>query len=85
MGTLYARRETPNDSDTAAMLRAIGPKEAAKFARSQNRDVQLYKDAACTIKAARYPWHYSSKPTRRNKWVNHNCARYRLVWVEEKQ
>ena len=81
--TLYARRERTTDSATFDMLKIGNDAERERFLRLRGHmDVQLYYDAACTIKAARYPWHYT-KPTRRQKTVTHNCARYNLVWVEE--
>ena len=29
---------------------------------------------------ARYPWHHQSKPDKRNKYINHNCNKYKLIW-----
>jgi hypothetical protein len=29
-----------------------------------------------------HPAHYTNKPTRRNRWVMHNCFRYRLAWID---
>ena len=43
--------------------------------------MQLYADADCTRPVARFPWHYSNKPTRRNRYVTVNCARYALAWA----
>jgi hypothetical protein len=82
MPTLYARREPTTDSTTRDMLKSSPARDRDAFKQS-HRDVQLYSDAACTQRAARYPWHYSNKPTRRNRYVIHNCFRYNLVWVRE--
>ena len=45
-------------------------------------DVVLYRDAACTRVAGRYPWHYHSKPKLRNRYIMLNCYRWNLVWLE---
>ena len=29
----------------------------------------------------RWPWHYTSKPDKRFKYVTLNCMRYSVVWV----
>ena len=87
MGTLYARHERTTDSATADMFRNAPQRESVMekwHTERCHQDVQLYYDSACTKKAGRIPWHYT-KPTRRNKYQMLNCARYRLVWVEEKQ
>jgi hypothetical protein len=44
-------------------------------------DVQLYRDAACTDKVARFPGHYRSCPDKRYKSVMVNCARFKLRWL----
>ena len=50
----------------------------------QKRDVVIYRDCDATLLAGRFPWHYTaSKPTRRNRWINHNCTRYRLEWLPD--
>ena len=69
IGTLYARRELTTDQSTEFMVKALPQLAKPRF------DVQLYYDRKATCPAARYPWHYTeSKPTRRNKYVMHNCA-----------
>lgn len=40
-----------------------------------------YKDALMTAPIATNPW--QSRPTRRNRWVNYNCARHRAVWLPD--
>lgn len=68
--TLYARKEPSTDE---ILL---------KYAPHQKEfDVVLYGDKAGTIKKGVYRWDLSSKPTRRNKFVNFNCFRYRLEWI----
>ena len=72
---LYARKERTTCPHTLAQPAVLA---------SAQRDVVIYRDAAATIPAGRYPWHYTaSKPTRRNRWINHNCARYRLEWLPD--
>ncbi len=46
-----------------------------------NGDVQIYHDKECTQKFALFQSHFSSKPTRRNKYVTLNCYRYNLEWA----
>ena len=77
--TLYARREPTNDAATAAMLKVTPSLADPK----RHLDVQVYYDREATRKAARYPWYYSNKPTRRNKRVTHNCANYDLEWLPD--
>ena len=75
MMTLYARKERTTDPQALKQPAPLAPPQ---------RDVVLYRDAAATIPVGRYPWHYTaSKPTRRNRWINHNCARYRLGWLPD--
>lgn len=73
--TLYARREMTDDPYMREVPDGYMPAPIPD-------DVVLYHDPECTQMAARIPWHHSSKPTRRNKWQMYNCARYRLVWIE---
>jgi hypothetical protein len=77
MITVYARKEPTTDSATQDMLKS----SPELFNAKTMQDVQVYHDRECTQKYARWPWHYSSKPTKRNKAVTINCFRYRLVWV----
>lgn len=71
--TLYARKEPTTD---ATCLRYCPPKQLAAL-----RDVVLYADQAATKPVARYSA-LMTRPTRRNRYVNHNCARFALVWLE---
>ncbi len=68
--TIYARKEPSTDE----ILKRYVP-NAKKF------DVVLYADKEATIKKGTYRWDLSNKPTRRNKFVNFNCFRYRLKWI----
>lgn len=68
--TIYARKEPTTDD----VLLKYAP-GAKKF------DVVLYADREGKLKKGTYRWDLSSKPTRRNKFVNFNCFRYRLEWI----
>ena len=67
--TLYARKEPTADSVSRA--HGLGDKQ----------DVVLYADKECTRQKARWPWHLSNCPTRRNKFVTLNCWRWKLEWL----
>ena len=43
-------------------------------------EVQLFTDPLCLNKKASYDYWYAAKPTKRNKYVTVNCAKYRLEW-----
>jgi hypothetical protein len=76
VGTLYARKE-PTTCEITLQGRAQG------FGRGPlPKDVQIYRDKEATQKAGRYPWAHN-KPTRRNRYVMSNCARYRLEWLAD--
>jgi len=59
--TLYARREPTTDVVSVA------------HGCANRMDVVLYRDIARTQLVARYGWHLSTKPTKRQKTVMHNC------------
>ncbi len=67
--TLFARKERTTDPIDI------------KLGLEKKQDTVIYRDQACTQLAARWPWHYSSCPARRNKVVMLNCWRWRLEWV----
>jgi len=69
--TVYAKREPTTDS----VLKMYGGKSNGVY------DVVVYKDKQCSNVFARIPWHYTSKPTRRNKYITLNCYKWRLEWV----
>ena len=43
-------------------------------------DVALFEDQTCLNRKATFDYWYSAKPTKRNKYVTINCAKYRLEW-----
>lgn len=71
--TLYARREPTTDP---VCLRYCPPAQLSAL-----RDVVLYADRAATKPVARYSA-MGTKLDRRNRYVNHNCARFALEWLE---
>jgi len=73
IATIYARKEPARDLGAQTLP-----------ASKAQRDVQMYHDADATRPAGRYPWFYNlSKPTRRNRYIVLNCARYRLAWIPD--
>lgn len=67
---LYLRREPTTDG----VLLEQCP-NARRF------DVVAYADPAATVRKARWPWHYSTKPDRRYRRVTLNCFIWRAVWL----
>lgn len=45
-------------------------------------DVMAYREPEDVKPVAHWPWYYSSKPTKRNKWVTFNCYKWQAVWME---
>lgn len=81
MTTLYAKRVPPAfDKFTDDILRGLFGDENYDKGRT---DVAVFRDQECTVPFNYYHWTESSKPTRRNRYIMHNCARYRLVWLED--
>lgn len=77
---LFARKEPTTDS----LLLSHAAKTPKFKLTKLHRDVQLYYNKEATRPAARYPWDYTqSKPTRRNRRVQHNCGSYILVWLPD--
>lgn len=79
LSTLYARHEPPSDPETAAYSKASG-----WVPSTRHLEVVIYNDPEAQKMLSRYPWHYSSKPTKRNRYIMHNCNRYRLIWLSAK-
>lgn len=68
---LYLRREPTTDAELLRLCPG-----------TTRRDVVAYADAACTIRKARWPWHYRSKPDKRFKRVTLNCYQWQAVWLD---
>lgn len=66
---LYLRFEPTTD---AATLEA--------YPATTRQDVVAYRDPGCTDLAARWPWHYSTRPRKGARVVMFNCYRWRPVW-----
>lgn len=76
--TVYARHEPTTDSATRD---AVACGAVSKAAARRLLDVQIYRDRARRRKFARFPWHYSNKPTHRNRYITLNCYRWKLHWL----
>lgn len=73
--TLYLRREPTRDPILA--------KAAGQIPACARLDVVAYRDAACTVAAARWNWFFRSRPDRRYKHVTMNCYRWRTKWLPD--
>ena len=75
---LYARHERTTDGE---LLKKIDfPQRNLNKPRYQ--DVIVYYDPECTVVANKFPWFYNSKPDKRNKYISHDCTRYKLIWKD---
>lgn len=72
MITLYARKEPTTCTITFALAH-----------KKRKRDVVIYEDSKATQRKARIAWHEFRKPTRRNRYINLNCYRWRLEWLPD--
>lgn len=66
--TLYAKKEPTTDP------------VSIMHGHAARQDTVLYRDTACTQVAARWPWHLSNCPSRRQKRVMFNCYQWNLTW-----
>ena len=67
--TLYARKEST--TDPVSIQHGLGGK----------RDAVFYRDPACTLVAARWPWHYASCPRFGQRRVRLNCYQWKVQWI----
>lgn len=74
MNPIYLRKERTTEPYTL--------RQPAPLAPSQ-RDVVAYLDPEATERAGRWPWLYSSKPTRRNNYITLNCVTRPVVWLAD--
>lgn len=74
--TLYARKEPTQDKTLLDSAEVDGFK-----LDKTHYDVQIYNSDKEPV--VRYKWYHGSKPTRRNKYLMHNCFRYNLVWLDD--
>lgn len=72
---VYVRKEPTTD----CVLIAAVERGQCKLDK-RHRDVVAYRDPDCTLLFARWPWFYTSKPTRRNRTVKLNCYQWKAVW-----
>jgi len=73
MPPLYLRKERTLCARTLA--------QPASLAASQ-RDV-VARTSPDGEPVARWPWHYASKPTRRNRRVTLNCVTRPVIWLPD--
>lgn len=55
---------------------------AKKVYHNNGFDVMVYDNADMVQPKCQYQWHNSLKPDYRNKYVMHNCHRYKLEWIK---
>lgn len=67
---MYLRREPAQEPD------AVGRFDVVYYR-------QVGPNKPSTIPCGRCPWYLTTKPTRRNKYVNFNCDRYLIHWLTE--
>ncbi len=84
--TLYARKErsiegsaTVKDKDVT-LWRKWKPSDFPEITKKLIAEGPRLPDGTMLVPVARYPY-YSSRPDKRNKWVTHNCFRWRLEWI----
>lgn len=58
-------------------------REVLRLGYKLGRDVKAYSDPEATTHVATWPWHYDSKPDKRNKSVMLNCIRRPVVWLPD--
>lgn len=75
---LYLRREPTTDHVLLQLIKR-GIFEPAPY----HLDVVAYRDSTCTRLAARWPWHYTAKPTRRAVKVRFNCYDWAANWLPD--
>lgn len=51
--------------------------------RQFNGDVHIYRDKDRQNHFCTFTRDRASKPTRRNRWINLNCYRWRLEWLPD--
>lgn len=67
-------KENEDTSDNSKLVRVYGFK-------NQDKSVTIFTDKDKTNKIAVFPADYSSKPSKKNKYVMLNCYKYRLIWI----
>jgi len=79
--TIYLRRVPDPDPALRCFLRVIGKHTPADLFPKVHA-VAYYRSPADTEPVCVNFW--KSKPTRRNKWVMLNCAKYRAEWLPDR-
>jgi len=70
---VYLRKESTSCTLTLAQPAPLVPSQ---------RDVVAYQEPGGRV-MGRWPWHYSNKPTRRNRRVTLNCVTRPIVWLDD--
>ena len=70
MLTLYARKEPTTDQ----LILKLWPS-------TKVQDVVIYCDKKCTKELSRHTWGNHKQLDKRNKYVFHNCYKYKLEWI----
>lgn len=68
LSALWASREYPKDLQ-GQKIKPLYPSQYDVILKNIFGDI-----------VARYPWHYSNKPDKRNKYVMHNCIKRPIIW-----
>jgi len=73
LSPLYLRKERTTCPHTLAQPAPLAPSQRDVVARTSPDGEPV----------ARWPWHYSGKPTRRNRRVTLNCAVQPVIWLPD--
>jgi len=63
------------------LLNVYARREPASDGTPGRLDVQIYRDAACSVRFVRFAWWRNDKPTRRSKRITLNCWPWALSWA----
>lgn len=50
--------------------------------KAMRYDVAVYKSSDMVNPVMTIPWHFSSYPDRRNRYIMYNCNRYNIMWLD---
>jgi hypothetical protein len=81
--TVYARREPTTDSATLDMYKVQkNPSQhVLDYRERHHQDVVIYKDRRATVVFARFPWYYSNKPKKNQRFITINCSKWAVKWI----
>jgi len=85
--TLYARKErsveghaTTKDMDVT-LWREYRPSDFPNATQKLFAEGPRLPDGTVLFPVCRYPYYATGKPDRRNRYVMHNCFKWRLQWL----